>query len=100
MFWPGSRDNSSRLVKGGLKLFVCGDCSITVSMMVLAGLINADLMEWLIVMTYQSASGAGAKQVRQLLAENAYISQHLSADELTLSGSVLQLVNKVRELIN
>ncbi len=51
-------------------------------------------------MTYQSASGAGAKQVRELIAQSAYISQHLSADELTSSGSVLPLVNKVSELIN
>ncbi|MFY4825690.1 aspartate-semialdehyde dehydrogenase, partial [Klebsiella pneumoniae] len=49
---------------------------------------------------YQSASGAGAKQVRELIAQSAYISQHLSADELTSSGSVLPLVNKVSELIN
>ncbi len=51
-------------------------------------------------MTYQSASGAGAKQVRELIAQSAYISQHLSADELTSSGSVLPLVNEVSELIN
>ncbi|WP_259293935.1 Asd/ArgC dimerization domain-containing protein, partial [Klebsiella pneumoniae] len=44
--------------------------------------------------------GAGAKQVRELIAQSAYISQHLSADELTSSGSVLPLVNKVSELIN
>ncbi len=43
--------------------------------------------------------GAGAKQVRELIAQSAYISQHLSADELTSSGSVLPLVNKVSELI-
>ena len=66
----------------------------------LAGLIKADLIEWMSVMTYQSASGAGAKQVRELIAQSAYISQHLSADELTSSGSVLPLVNKVSELIN
>ncbi len=66
----------------------------------LAGLIKADSIEWMSVMTYQSASGAGAKQVRELIAQSAYISQHLSADELTSSGSVLPLVNKVSELIN
>ena len=65
----------------------------------LAGLIKADLIEWMSVMTYQSASER-AKQVRELIAQSAYISQHLSADELTSSGSVLPLVNKVSELIN
>ncbi|MDR8345884.1 aspartate-semialdehyde dehydrogenase, partial [Acinetobacter baumannii] len=85
--------NIDRAVKAGIKLFVGGNCSITLSLMGLAGLIKADLIEWMSVMTYQSASGAGAKQVRELIAQSAYISQHLSADELTSSGSVLPLVN-------
>lgn len=97
---PVNRDNIDRAVKAGMKLFVGGNCSITLSLMGLAGLIKADLIEWMSVMTYQSASGAGAKQVREFIAQSAYISQHLSADELTVSGSVLPLVNKVSELIN
>ncbi|HFT7300510.1 TPA: aspartate-semialdehyde dehydrogenase [Klebsiella pneumoniae] len=97
---PVNRENIDSAVKAGIKLFVGGNCSITLSLMGLAGLIKADLIEWMSVMTYQSASGAGAKQVRELIAQNAYISQHLSADELTASGSVLPLVNKVSELIN
>lgn len=97
---PVNRENIDRAVKAGIKLFVGGNCSITLSLMGLAGLIKADLIEWMSVMTYQSASGAGAKQVRELIAQSAYISQHLSADELTSSGSVLPLVNKVSELIN
>ncbi|WP_270189281.1 aspartate-semialdehyde dehydrogenase [Klebsiella variicola] len=84
---PVNRDNIDRAVKAGVKLFVGGNCSITLSLMGLAGLIKADLIEWMSVMTYQSASGAGAKQVRELIAQSAYISQHLSADELTASGS-------------
>lgn len=97
---PVNRDNIDRAVKAGMKLFVGGNCSITLSLMGLAGLIKADLIEWMSVMTYQSASGAGAKQVREFIAQSAYISQHLFADELTASGSVLPLVNKVSELIN
>ncbi|WP_058911357.1 aspartate-semialdehyde dehydrogenase [Entomohabitans teleogrylli] len=97
---PVNRENIDRAITNGIKLFVGGNCSITLSLMGLAGLIKADLIEWMSVMTYQSASGAGAKYVRELIAQSAYISHHLSADELTSSGSVLPLVNKVSELIN
>ena len=97
---PVNRSNIDRAIKEGIKLFVGGNCSITLSLMGLAGLIKADLIEWMSVMTYQSASGAGAKYVRELIAQSAYISQHLSSDELLSSGSVLPLVNKVSELIN
>lgn len=96
---PVNRNNIDRAVKDGIKLFVGGNCSITLSLMGLAGLINADLIEWMSVMTYQSASGAGAKHVRELIAQSAYISQHLSTDELENPGSVLPLVNKVSGLI-
>lgn len=97
---PVNRANIDRAVKEGIKLFVGGNCSITLSLMGLAGLIKADLIEWMSVMTYQSASGAGAKYVRELIAQSAYISRHLSDAELENPGSVLPLVNKVSELIN
>ncbi|WP_163332371.1 aspartate-semialdehyde dehydrogenase [Enterobacter bugandensis] len=97
---PVNRANIDRAVQDGIKLFVGGNCSITLSLMGLAGLIEADLIEWMSVMTYQSASGAGAQYVRELIAQSAYISKHLSSDELASSGSVLPLVNKVSELIN
>lgn len=97
---PVNRENIDSAVKAGIKLFVGGNCSITLSLMGVGRADKADLIEWMSVMTYQSASGAGAKQVRELIAQSAYISQHLSADELTSSGSVLPLVNKVSELIN
>jgi aspartate-semialdehyde dehydrogenase len=97
---PVNRANIDRAIKEGIKLFVGGNCSITLSLMGLSGLIKADLIEWMSVMTYQSASGAGAKYVRELISQSAYISKHLSSDELESSGSVLPLVNKVSELIN
>lgn len=97
---PVNRPHIDRAVQEGIKLFVGGNCSITLSLMGLAGLIKADLIEWMSVMTYQSASGAGAQYVRELITQSAYISSHLSADELASSGSVLPLVNKVSELIN
>ena len=97
---PVNRENIDRAVKDGIRLFVSGNCSITLSLMGLAGLIKADLIEWMSVMTYQSASGAGAQYVRELIAQSAYVSSHLSTDELENPGSVLPLVNKVSELIN
>lgn len=97
---PVNRQQIDHAVKNGTRLFVGGNCSITLSLMGLAGLIKADLVEWMSVMTYQSASGAGAKHVRELIAQSAYVCGHLSAAEVESSGSVLPLVNKVSELIN
>lgn len=97
---PVNRENIDDSLKKGGKLFVGGNCSITLSLMGLAGLIKADLIEWMSVMTYQSASGAGAKHVRELIAQSAFVTRNLTPDELENAGSVLPLVNKVSELIN
>jgi aspartate-semialdehyde dehydrogenase len=97
---PVNRQQIDRAVSNGIKLFVGGNCSITLSLLGLAGLIHADLVEWMSLMTYQSASGAGARQVRELIAQSAFISQQLTEDELTSKNSVLPLVKKVSDLIN
>ncbi|MCV5479965.1 aspartate-semialdehyde dehydrogenase, partial [Escherichia coli] len=44
---PVNRENIDSAVKAGIKLFVGGNCSITLSLMGLAGLIKADLIEWM-----------------------------------------------------
>lgn len=95
---PVNRQQIDHAVNDGVKLFIGGNCSITLSLMGLAGLIQADLVEWMSLMTYQSASGAGAKQVRELIRQSAYISRHLTEDEL--AGSVMPLVRKVSNLVN
>lgn len=97
---PVNRAQIDSAVNDGIKLFVGGNCSITLSLMGLSGLINAGLIEWMSLMTYQSASGAGAQQVRELITQSAYISSHLTQDELQAKGSVLPLVKKVSDLIN
>lgn len=47
--------------------YVGGNCTVSLMLMSLQGLFKADLIEWLSSMTYQAASGAGAKNMRELL---------------------------------
>ena len=53
------------LAKGG-KNWVGGNCTVSLMLMALNGLFNADLIEWVSSMTYQAASGAGAQNMREL----------------------------------
>jgi aspartate-semialdehyde dehydrogenase len=52
---------------GGIKDFIGGNCTVSLMLMAVAGLLRADAVEWITAMTYQSASGAGAKHMRELL---------------------------------
>jgi aspartate-semialdehyde dehydrogenase len=51
----------------GVKDFIGGNCTVSLMLMAVAGLMRAGLVEWITAMTYQSASGAGAQNMRELL---------------------------------
>jgi aspartate-semialdehyde dehydrogenase len=56
------------LARGG-RNFIGGNCTVSLMMMGLAGLLQNDLVEWVTCMTYQAASGAGAQNMRELVAQ-------------------------------
>jgi len=64
----------------GKKDFIGGNCTVSLMLMALGGLFNAGLVEWVTAMTYQAASGAGAKPMRELLGQMGAL--HDSADRL------------------
>ena len=54
---------------GEIKNFIGGNCTVSLMLMGLAGLFQRDEVEWMTSMTYQAASGAGAAQMRELVAQ-------------------------------
>ena len=58
-----------RGLANGQKDFIGGNCTVSLMMMALGGLLNADLVEWISVVTYQAISGGGARQMRELIAQ-------------------------------
>lgn len=53
----------------GIKTYVGGNCTVSLMMMALGGLFQRELIEWITPMTYQAASGAGARNMRELLSQ-------------------------------
>jgi len=51
----------------GVKDFIGGNCTVSLMLMAVGGLLRAGVVEWISAMTYQSASGAGAQYMRELL---------------------------------
>ena len=54
-------------LQAGVKNFVGGNCTVSLMLMALGGLFRQGLVEWATAMTYQAASGAGARNMRELL---------------------------------
>src|ERR1700751_2609479 len=51
----------------GLRTFAGGNCTVSLMLMAIGGLLKAGLVEWITTMTYQAASGAGAAKVLELV---------------------------------
>jgi aspartate-semialdehyde dehydrogenase len=62
-----------RSLKDGKRDFIGGNCTVSLMLMGMAGLFQRDEIEWATSMTYQAASGAGAANVRELVAQMAHI---------------------------
>ena len=66
---PVNRRVIDQALDGGGREFIGGNCTVSLMLMALGGLFEADLIEWMTSMTYQAASGAGAANMRELVAQ-------------------------------
>jgi aspartate-semialdehyde dehydrogenase len=64
---PVNREVIEGALNAGVKDFIGGNCTVSLMLMGLGGLFREGLVEWVSAMTYQAASGAGAKNMRELL---------------------------------
>jgi aspartate-semialdehyde dehydrogenase len=66
---PVNRPVIDRALDRGIKDYIGGNCTVSLMLMAMDGLFRADLIEWMTSMTYQAASGGGAKTMRMLLSQ-------------------------------
>ena len=64
---PVNRPVIDKAVKAGARDFIGPNCTVSLMLMAIDGLLKHDLVEWVSAMTYQAASGAGAQNMRELL---------------------------------
>ncbi|MBD3421325.1 MAG: aspartate-semialdehyde dehydrogenase [Chitinivibrionales bacterium] len=68
---PVNMDVIKSGLANGVKTFAGGNCTVSLMLMAIDGLFKHDLIEWISSMTYQAASGAGAKNMIELVAQMA-----------------------------
>ena len=66
---PVNRDVIDAALTAGKRDFIGGNCTVSLMLMAVGGLFRPGVVEWISAMTYQAASGAGAKNMRELLAQ-------------------------------
>jgi aspartate-semialdehyde dehydrogenase len=77
---PVNRPVIDAALARGIRNYIGGNCTVSLMVMALAGLLERDLIEWMTCMTYQAASGAGAQNMRELLQQMG--DAHLAAKSL------------------
>ena len=77
---PVNRPVIDRAMAAGVKNYIGGNCTVSLMLMAIDGLLKADLVEWVSAMTYQAASGAGAQNMRELLQQMGEV--HFAAKAL------------------
>lgn len=78
---PVNRGVIDAALAEGKKDFIGGNCTVSLMLMGLGGLFQNDLVEWMTAMTYQAASGAGARNMRELLNQMGHL-RDTAADRL------------------
>ena len=66
---PVNREAIDRAMESGCKTFVGANCTVSLLLMGLQGLIQSGHVQWISTMSYQAASGAGAANLRELVAQ-------------------------------
>jgi aspartate-semialdehyde dehydrogenase len=64
---PVNRNVIDAGLRAGVRDYIGGNCTVSLMMMALGGLLREGLIEWITSMTYQAASGAGAQNMRELI---------------------------------
>jgi aspartate-semialdehyde dehydrogenase len=84
-------------LSSGIKTYVGGNCTVSLMLMALSGLFAYCHIEWISSMTYQSASGAGAKYMKELIAQMAVLgnaSRTLLDDPASTAIAIDEVVTK------
>jgi len=87
---PVNRAQIDAAVARGGKDYIGGNCTVSLMLMATAGLFAQDWVEWVSTATYQAASGAGAKQMRELVAQMKALGE-AGAAELDSDSKILAL---------
>ena len=91
---PVNRDVIDQALDDGRKDFIGGNCTVSLMLMGLGGLFKHDLVEWMTAMTYQAASGAGARNMRELLNQMGHL-RDSSGNLLSNPSSAILEIDKV-----
>ena len=92
---PVNRPVIDRALAAGGKNWIGGNCTVSLMMIAMGGLLKADLVEWISAMTYQAASGAGAQNMRELLLQMGALRDSVNTELNDPASWILDIDRKI-----
>jgi aspartate-semialdehyde dehydrogenase len=96
---PVNRPVIDKALAAGGKNWIGANCTVSLMMMAMGGLVKADMVEWISAMTYQAASGAGAQNMRELLLQMGALRDSVATELADPSSWILDIDRKVTETL-
>ncbi|WOG25713.1 aspartate-semialdehyde dehydrogenase [Endozoicomonas sp. 8E] len=96
---PVNRPVIDRAIDAGVKNFIGGNCTVSLMLMAIGGLFREGLVDWVSAMTYQAASGAGARNMRELIAQMGVIRDNVARELDDPASAILDIDRKTSDLL-
>jgi aspartate-semialdehyde dehydrogenase len=96
---PVNRKEIDSGIAKGIRTYVGGNCTVSLMLLALGGLFEKDLVEWASPMTYQAASGSGAKHMRELISQMGAIHSNVKEKVEDPATAILEIDQQVSEFI-
>ena len=94
---PVNRHVIDSALNAGTKNYVGGNCTVSLMLIALGGLFSEGLIEWVSPMTYQAASGSGAKNMRELISQMGDIYNCVEAPLADPASAILEIDRTIAE---
>jgi aspartate-semialdehyde dehydrogenase len=96
---PVNRQVIQDALAKGIKDYIGGNCTVSLMLMGLGGLFAQGLVEWMTSMTYQAASGAGAKNMQELVQQMHVIGQRSAGLLANPASAILEIDRLVTDTL-
>ena len=96
---PVNRDVIDAALAKGIRNYIGGNCTVSLMLMATAGLFREGLVEWITAMTYQAASGAGAKHMRELVEQMGRVHEPAARLLADADSAILDIDRTVADTI-
>lgn len=97
---PINREIIDRALARGVRDLVGGNCTVSLMLMAMAGPIREGWVSWISSMTYQAASGAGARAMTELVRQMATLSEVAKPLLASPATSALDLDRAIDEALD